>query len=489
MHRSSRDAVGMLYRLANVGVASAALRVALMVVLPSSPLQAEEAAATAQIALGIAPTGASVAIDGVSLTLTNGGSRAEAWVAPGSHDLAVEREGYSPLERIIRVPADGLRGSVRLERSLPKVTVYMAGGGETTGGLVSRDADSLVLKRGRSKVTLTPGQYEKIEITGEQVPGDSVLLLAGPRSKATVAKRDAEPKLPPGFERAFMVPDAARDQHGNRVVERRRQTCDPNTGWPYEIWLKEPRMEFLLIDAGEFMMGSALSAAETAKRFGDSARDCMHEHPQHAVRITRPFYLGKYEVLNAQYRAYKPDHDSGSGAELTESLNGDTQPAVHLWWYGADRFCSWLAQAAGVPARLPTEAEWEYACRAGSRTPFFWGRTARRAARYANLSGSADGFTVTAPVGKFGPNALGLYDMIGNAWEFCSDGYDPRYYEHSPKDDPPGASTYRSRYRIIRGESYRGTAGRGRCAVRRGQHTRRWSSSYGFRCAVSMPEP
>lgn len=106
-------------------------------------------------------------------------------------------------------------------------------------------------------------------------------------------------RLPPGFENAFMLPDADKDQHCNPVVERNGSRVDPATGWPYEIWLKEPRMEFVLIPPGEFLMGSTedeikrLCALQKSEQF-------KNEGPQHRLRITKPFYLAKYEITQAQ---------------------------------------------------------------------------------------------------------------------------------------------------------------------------------------------
>ena len=228
-------------------------------------------------------------------------------------------------------------------------------------------------------------------------------------------------KLPPGIEKAFLIPAENRDQHGNPVVERNGSRLDPNTGWPYEIWLREPRMEFVLVPAGEFMMGSALSLEEAKRKYGGRWGYRKDEHPQRRVRISRPFYIGKYEITNVLYRNHEPSHNS---KELEgHSLNGETQPVSYVSWHHATAFCKWLSQQLAIDVRLPTEAEWEFACRAGTQTPYYWGK--KLDPRYANFADTRssfrgraqdldDGYAVAAPVGKFCANSFGLHDMAGN---------------------------------------------------------------------------
>jgi sulfatase modifying factor 1 len=197
-------------------------------------------------------------------------------------------------------------------------------------------------------------------------------------------------------------------------------------------------MRFVLIPAGTFLRGTP----------SDEVR-WSWETPQHEVTISRPFYMSIYEVTNEQYRAFKPDHDSGDDADFEEAteaddLNGDRQPAVGIPDVDAMAFSRWLGMREGGRTYvLPTEAEWHYACRAGSRTTFAWGDDPADAAKYANvfdgrrrdrlderntmaspiLSAQVedDGFAVTAPVGSYLPNAWGLFDMHGNASEWCRD--------------------------------------------------------------------
>ena len=304
-------------------------------------------------------------------------------------------------------------------------------------------------------------------------------------------------ELPPGFDRAFMAPDSDRDQHGNAVVTRDGSKREPQTGWPYEIWLKEPRMELVLIPVGEFMMGSTISAEEVAKRLRgdvDKAKYYTDEHPRHRVRITKPFYLGKYETTNGQYRQFKSSHDSKDYED--NSLNGEKQPVVYVSWNDATEFCKWLGGQAGVEVSLPTEAQWEYACRAGTTGLWYWGEEQSPAGQYANVADRTakkqwtdweafdtdDGYAVSAPVGRFKPNAWGLHDMLGNVWEWCLDG--KREYSSSSETDPRGPE---SGSRALRGGSwYDGPAGV-RSALRDDVDPARTNNNNGFRVLCVVP--
>ena len=153
----------------------------------------------------------------------------------------------------------------------------------------------------------------------------------------------------------------------------------------------------------------------------------------------KDFWIGKYEVSNAEYRRFNWNHDSK--AYKGHSLNGERQPAVYLSWEDAMAYAQWLSEKTGQRYRLPTEAEWEYAARAGSRAARYWGKNPDEACRYANAADRAakrewsdwtvhhcdDGHAVTAAVGSFRANAYGLYDMLGNVWEWTCSVYEKNY--------------------------------------------------------------
>ncbi|RYZ12017.1 MAG: formylglycine-generating enzyme family protein [Comamonadaceae bacterium] len=260
------------------------------------------------------------------------------------------------------------------------------------------------------------------------------------------------------------------------------------------------------IPAGEFLMGSDERPAALAAAFPqlDPGRfeKLGDEAPVHRVRITKAFWLGRHEVTVAQFRrfveasgyvseaeadgtggyGYDPAHDPASAANGDAFAGrdrryswrdpgfpqGDDHPVVNVTYADALAMARWLGRVEGAIYRLPTEAEWEYAARAGTRTRFHVGDDPAGLPAVANLfdqdaavnwpiwRGNAlaghDGFAFTAPVGSFAPNAFGLHDMHGNVWEWCADWHADDYYARSPTDDPPGPAT--GTVRVRRGGSW-----------------------------------
>jgi formylglycine-generating enzyme len=142
-------------------------------------------------------------------------------------------------------------------------------------------------------------------------------------------------------------------------------------------------------------------------------------------------------------------------------------PVVNVSWNDAVAFCQWLSRKEGKTYRLPTEAEWEYACRAGTITRYCCGDDPETLVSFGNVADAAakkkypdwthvikgnDGYVFTSRVGSFQPNPFGLYDMHGNAWQWCADWYDPKYYANSPAGDPKGPASGQSR--VLRGGSW-----------------------------------
>jgi formylglycine-generating enzyme required for sulfatase activity len=188
-------------------------------------------------------------------------------------------------------------------------------------------------------------------------------------------------------------------------------------------------MEFVYIKPGTFVMGG-----ESTK---DGRWECV-EVPKHEVTITRGFYLGKYEVTQAQYQLITGENPSGA-------VKDPNCPADTVGEQGALEFCAGLAVKTGRAVRLPTEAEWEYACRAGSTTPWFFGDDPSKFGDYAWFNDNDGG--KSHPVGQKKPNPWGLYDMYGNVCERVSDIYARDYYAKSPKEDPVGPA--RTRYSVF----------------------------------------
>ena len=247
-------------------------------------------------------------------------------------------------------------------------------------------------------------------------------------------------------------------------------------------------MQLKLIPRGSFMMGSGLSAEALAKKFDSKASYFEDEQPQHEVAITQPFYLGVHEVTVGQFRrfveasGYKTEaEEDEKGGRGFDSETGEFEhnkkyswqnpgfsqtadhPVVNVTWNDAVAFCSWLSRQEGESYRLPSEAEWEYACRGNTKTLYYHGDNPEGLAFVGNVAdGTArakfsswttisarDGYVFTASAGRFRSNAFGLYDMHGNVWEWCGDWYGEDYYASSVANDPRGPNG--GSYRVYRG--------------------------------------
>ena len=204
-------------------------------------------------------------------------------------------------------------------------------------------------------------------------------------------------------------------------------------------------MKFVRIPAGGFIMGQGDAGPKTRHEWDERDYD---EAPAHRVQISKAFYLAIHEVTNAQYEAFDPKHKALRGK--SGSSKGDDDPVAFVTWHDAVAFCAWLSKSEGNPYRLPTEAEWEYACRAGTTTKYHTGD--KLAAGDANFGQAVDGKPLksAAKVGSYKPNAWGLHDMHGNVAEWCLDWHGP--YKAGEQTDPVGrASGYA---RIVRGWSF-----------------------------------
>ncbi|MDO5625135.1 MAG: formylglycine-generating enzyme family protein [Pseudomonadota bacterium] len=268
-------------------------------------------------------------------------------------------------------------------------------------------------------------------------------------------------------------------------------------------------LRFVHVPAGEFLMGSDEPPAVLARAFphADPERlaDLADEAPVHRVRISRGFWLGAHEVTVGQFRqfvqasgyvpesvrdgtgayGFNPNYDPALSArgdlfegrdaryswEHTGFAQTDAHPVVNVTWHDAMAMAAWLSQREGVRYRLPTEAEWEYAARAGTRTRFpagddpavllttantFDSEAALRWPRWREQAGAgSDHHAFTAPVGSFAPNAWGLHDMIGNVWEWTADWYDEDAYADNAQGDatdPQGPAE--GHVRVRRGGSW-----------------------------------
>ncbi len=220
-------------------------------------------------------------------------------------------------------------------------------------------------------------------------------------------------------------------------------------------------MELTHIPAGKFTMGSPSN--EAGRNDG--------EGPQKTVTLSNPFYMGIYEVTQLQYNAVMGTNPS--------HYKGENLPVEKVSWDDAVAFCKKLSEKTGSAVRLPTEAEWEYACRAGSRTRYSFGDDEEQLPRYAWFSKNS--VYKTHPVGQKQHNAWGLYDMHGNVYEWCSDWFGS--YANAAETDPTGPKT--GKWRVLRGGSWNGIATYCRSANRNhGTPTYRHGHA-GFRVLVS----
>ena len=259
------------------------------------------------------------------------------------------------------------------------------------------------------------------------------------------AARTASPRCRELLFLSFLTPEAGKDQHVNPVLKWVGQ----KTRLPREIWHRRTGMELVLIEPGEFRMGS------------NDGSD--HEKPVHTVRITRPFYLGKYEVTQEQYQRVVGTNPG--------EFKGPANPVENVSWHDATAFCKALG------GELPTEAEWEYACRAGSTKKYGLVDEESEVGDHAWHSGNSD--RKAHPVGRKKPNAWGLYDMLGNVWEWCADWYGEDYYRQSPAEDPTGPAGGSSR--VLRGGSWTRAPSYCRAAPRDWSTPTYRYNGYGFR--------
>jgi formylglycine-generating enzyme required for sulfatase activity len=256
------------------------------------------------------------------------------------------------------------------------------------------------------------------------------------------------------------------------------------------------KMKLVLIPAGKFKMGSP-----------KTEKDRQGDEQQHEVEITKAFYLGVHEVTQAQFKKVMGYHSSyfskdgkeepngnfpyvkayspGAGKDAVKGLNTDDFPAENVSYEMASAFVKKLSalpeeKKAGRVYRLPTEAEWEYACRAGTTTPFHTGNSLSDKQANYNFNVSR-----TGKVGSYKPNAFGLYDMHGNVAEWCSDWYGKDYYAKSPRKDPSGPNKGNSR--VVRGGDYANDDRSCRSARRRHEGEIFRYLNQGFRVALTVP--
>jgi formylglycine-generating enzyme required for sulfatase activity len=243
-----------------------------------------------------------------------------------------------------------------------------------------------------------------------------------------------QPPIPSNNLKTFSFEVVTTDARGN-ITNRRNASAKYFT----EDLGNGVTLEMVEIPGGTFIMGSPENEAER----------CSDESPQHQVTVPS-FYMGKYELTQAQYQAITGTNPS--------NFKGDNRPVERVSWNDAVAFCEKLSQKTGKKYRLPSEAEWEYACRAGTTTPFYFGEsiTPDLVNYYGNYTYASTPKRKyrqqTTDVGTFPPNSFGLYDMHGNVWEWCQDDYQKNYI-NAPTDGSALTSPSVS-HKTLRGGSW-----------------------------------
>jgi len=312
-----------------------------------------------------------------------------------------------------------------------------------------------------------------------------------PRPVAEPILPDPLPKPPPPAVKAAGWPLDAEEA-------RRRQRA--RDGWEKTIFLGHGMpLKLVRIPAGEFVMGSAGGEID--------------ESPRARVAIRRPFWISACEITNEQFYRFDPSHDSGlfmkrsldvNGPGI--AMNGAKQPVVRVSWEQAMRFCRWISEKTGLPFTLPTEAQWEYACRAGSGADLSYGGVGDDFSEHANMADVTisrlhnvtggvvvlqpipsetrfdDGAIATADVGSYRPNAWGLFDMHGNAAEWTRSAYRPYPYRDLDRNaaEPSGR-------KVVRGGSFYDRAKRCRSAFRLSYPAWQRVHNVGFRVVCEDP--
>jgi formylglycine-generating enzyme required for sulfatase activity len=303
---------------------------------------------------------------------------------------------------------------------------------EKLAGLFREDADRF--RAAVEKAGLRVASTEPVVALAMRLDGEMDLPLAAAELGLTPGEFRERLARSPALQRTLgsLNVDGGTVQRGVFESEYGEAARELHVGFARTV-TNSIGMKLNFIPPGEFWMGTP--DEDTATRYD--------ERPRHKVRITRPFYMGIYPVTQEQFRKVAGSVPSWFGEARGGRLDW---PVENVPWETAVSYCHMLSnlaeeKRAGRRYRLPTEAEWEYACRAGTSTRFAFGDliTAEQAA-FGRGGPGQGGHPV--PVGRYAPNRFGLYDVHGNVWQWCADWYDRKYYTYSPQDDPQGPGTF-----------------------------------------------
>jgi eukaryotic-like serine/threonine-protein kinase len=402
------------------------------------------------------------------------------------------------------------KGRIKIEINDPNAVVHVDGQKVRIEGLgepitLRTGKHDLVVKRGDVEVetrnfVVQRGENQPLKITLE--PPQTLPAAVDPTPPA-VAKAD-----PPAAD----VPKPR--EMPKTVVDAPASPVPPPLKVDDSLVANKLGMKLKLIPADEFLMGSDATDP-------DAKGDEKAKGKKHRVRISRPFYLGTTEVTVGQFRQFvektkfktEAERDGTGSYDWVEAKGAfvqdpkytwlspgfqqeDDHPVVNVTWNDVMAFCEWLSQQEGERYRLPTEAEWEYACRAGQATRYSSGDDPELLAKFGNVCDATakernpgwtyaikapDGYVFTAPVGHFLPNEFGLYDMHGNVWEWCADWYDSGYYAKSPSTDPLNST--KTATKVVRGGCWFFQPRSCRSAIRNRHEPEYRTNLLGFRVA------
>jgi len=400
------------------------------------------------------------------------------------------RRPRSPRVEIVKIVAGGIAGL-----TIGVLLLWYGFGMDVLGVMESRDEG--LAKRVTQGDTNLRRILPRKEETGQdatreptQPEPDARPKQVGAESDTSVA--DSLPEVPQTDSRTPPLAVAPFDAQKAKVHQK---AWADYLGMPVED-TNSIGMTLVLIPPGEFMMGSRESAEQMATAFDAEVEKFTNEYPRHRVTLTKPFYLGIYEVTRGKFAEFvadqnyktEPERDGEGGLgwnDETGKLGAvrdpkfswreagfrqtDQHPVVNVTWNDAVAFCEWLSKKERRSYRLPTEAEWGYACRGGTTSRYQHGNDPEDLATVGNVADAAmnakwtnydasnyikadDGHIFTSPVGQFPANAFGLLVMHGNVREWCQDWYGKDYYDKSTTQNPPGPTVATSR--VLRGGSW-----------------------------------
>jgi formylglycine-generating enzyme required for sulfatase activity/serine/threonine protein kinase/predicted esterase len=321
------------------------------------------------------------------------------------------------------------------------VTQLEQNGAVTNAGLDLSAGRSRTVKR-HPALSALPGRLSSVLTRRKWIAAAATLMLVSLAAAVYFRQRGENDRSGAAPTEREAVIDPAR-------FAPEQEACATKLDVPVELE-NSIGMKLVLIPPGRFIMGS--KADELGRE--------NHEGPEHEVVLTRPFYMAIHDVTVGQFAAFvkeanyqtEPEKNGGAIGLFPDSPSprsdprvnwkdplfeqGDDHPVVCVSWNDARAFCDWLSAREGKHYALPTEAQWEYACRAGSRSTFSFGNDDQELSQHAWHLENAD--LRTHPVGQKKPNAWGLYDMHGLIWQWTADWYASHYYREALRDDPPG---------------------------------------------------